>query len=74
MAKRTHSCGALRPDDVGRQVTLMGWVRARRDHGRLVFLDLWDREGVTQIVIDARVTPEAAAVAHSVRDEYVVAI
>jgi aspartyl-tRNA synthetase len=74
MEKRTHSCGALRPDHVGRQVTLMGWVRTRRDHGRLVFLDLWDREGVTQIVADLQTSAAAHAAAADLQDESVVAV
>jgi aspartyl-tRNA synthetase len=59
---------------VGQQVTLMGWVRTRRDHGRLIFLDLWDREGIVQVVVDRKHAAEAHAVAHGVRDEYVVAV
>ncbi len=74
METRTHHCGSLRPADIGRQVTLMGWVRTRRDHGRLVFLDLWDREGVVQVVADLRSSPDAYAVAQTLRDEYVVAV
>ncbi|MGC9350279.1 MAG: aspartate--tRNA ligase [Anaerolineae bacterium] len=74
MDKRTHSCGALRLDDSGRRVVLMGWVRTRRDHGHLVFLDLWDREGVTQIVADPQTATAAYAVARELRDEYVIAV
>ena len=59
---------------MGQQVTLMGWVRTRRDHGRLIFLDLWDREGIVQVVVDRKHAAEAHAVAHGVRDEYVVAV
>jgi aspartyl-tRNA synthetase len=74
MEKRTHSCGALRPDDVGQQVTLMGWVRSRRNHGQLIFLDLWDREGVTQIVADPQTSTAAHAAAAELRDESVIAV
>lgn len=74
MEKRTHSCGALRSEDVDQQVTLMGWVRTRRDHGRVIFLDLWDRDGVTQVVADPRVSAAAYDVADELRNEYVVAV
>ena len=59
--QRTHSCGALRPDDVGKLVTLMGWVAKRRDFGELTFLDLRDRDGVTQVVLNSEDAPEAFA-------------
>ncbi|MGC9521428.1 MAG: aspartate--tRNA ligase [Anaerolineae bacterium] len=74
MEQRTHRCGALRTGHVGQQVTLMGWVRARRDHGHLVFVDLWDGEGVVQVVADPRRSRAAHAVAETLRDEYVVAV
>ncbi|MCU0519602.1 MAG: aspartate--tRNA ligase [Anaerolineae bacterium] len=74
MEKRTHHCGALGPADIGAQVTLMGWVRTRRNHGRLIFIDLWDREGTVQVVVDLRSSPEAYAVAQTLRDDYVVAV
>jgi aspartyl-tRNA synthetase len=72
--QRTHSCGALRPDDVGKPVTLMGWVAKRRDFGELTFLDLRDRDGVTQVVLNSEDAPEAHAKAKEVRGEYVIAI
>jgi aspartyl-tRNA synthetase len=72
--ERTHSCGALRPDDVGKLVTLMGWVAKRRDFGELTFLDLRDRDGVTQVVLNAEDAPDAHAKAKEVRGEYVIAI
>jgi len=72
--QRTHSCGALRPDDVGKLVTLMGWVAKRRDFGELTFLDLRDRDGVTQLVLNAEDAPDAHAKAKEVRGEYVIAI
>ena len=72
--KRTHSCGALRPADVGRNVTLMGWAFRRRDHGGLIFIDLRDREGVTQCIVDPAGGGDAHAKAESVRAEFVLAV
>lgn len=72
--KRSHLCGTLTKADVGKQVTLMGWVMRRRDHGGLIFIDLRDREGLAQIVFDPARAPEAHREAESVRNEYVVAI
>ncbi|MGC8634558.1 MAG: aspartate--tRNA ligase [Candidatus Limnocylindrales bacterium] len=69
---RTHTCGALRAPDAGRPAQLAGWVHRRRDHGHLVFLDLRDRHGITQVVVDARQAPEAHAIASRVRVEFVV--
>ena len=74
MEQRTHTCGALRLEDVGQEATLMGWVRNRRDHGRLVFLDLWDREGTTQVVVHPAASNGASAIAHGLRAEAVVAV
>jgi len=72
--QRTHSCGALRPDDVGKGVTLMGWVAKRRDFGELTFIDLRDRDGVTQVVLNSEDAPGAHAKAKEVRGEYVIAV
>src|SRR5437588_4838744 len=72
--ERTHSCGELRASDAGTEVVLMGWVAVRRDFGPLTFIDLRDRDGVTQIVFDAEDAPEAHARAKEVRGEYVVAV
>ncbi len=72
--ERTHSCGALRPDDVGKTVTLMGWVAKRRDFGELTFIDLRDRDGITQVVLNSEDAPAAHAKAKEVRGEYVVAV
>jgi aspartyl-tRNA synthetase len=72
--RRTHSCGALRSEHVGQAVTLMGWAYRRRDHGGLVFVDLRDREGLTQCVFNPGAGGGAHAKAESVRAEFVLAI
>ena len=71
--ERTSTCGQLRAEDAGRHIVLMGWVNRRRDHGNLIFLDLRDRSGVTQVVLDKDLTPEGHAKAEHVRPEYVLA-
>jgi aspartyl-tRNA synthetase len=68
---RTHTCGQLRAGDAGSPARLSGWVHRRRDHGHLIFLDLRDRHGLTQVVIDEEEAPDAHAVASRVRSEYV---
>ena len=72
--KRTHSCGALRATDAGKTVTLMGWVFRRRDHGGLIFVDIRDREGITQCVFNPGDGPLAHAKVQGVRGEFVVAV
>jgi len=84
--KRTHHCGALRAADVGKEVVLFGWVATRRDHGGCIFIDLRDREGITQVVFDPAFKPNAAlaidsqtirashTLAEQVRPEWVVGI
>jgi aspartyl-tRNA synthetase len=72
--KRTHYCGTLTKADIGKQVLLMGWVMRRRDHGGLIFIDLRDREGIAQVVLDPALNADAHAKAESVRNEYVVAV
>src|SRR5712691_7613765 len=72
--QRTHYCGALRTADVGKTVTLMGWVARRRDFGELIFIDLRDRDGITQIVCNSDDAPEAHAKAKEARGEYVIAV
>ncbi|MBA3805375.1 MAG: aspartate--tRNA ligase [Acidobacteria bacterium] len=72
--KRTHSCGALRAAAVGQTVTLMGWVARRRDFGPLTFIDLRDREGITQVVVNEENAPDAHAKAKTTRSEYVIAV
>jgi aspartyl-tRNA synthetase len=71
--ERTHHCGELRAANAGQQVVLMGWVNRRRDHGDLIFLDLRDRTGIAQIVLDKELVPEGHAKGEQVRPEYVVA-
>lgn len=71
---RTHTCGELRRDHVDQTVTLAGWVHRRRDHGPVLFIDLRDRYGLTQIVVDPATNPEARSVLDSVRSEYVVQV
>ncbi|MDR3357450.1 MAG: aspartate--tRNA ligase [Desulfovibrio sp.] len=72
--RRSHSCGALGGRDDGEHVCLMGWVQYRRDHGGLIFVDLRDREGLTQVVFSPEIAPEAHAGAHILRSEYVLAV
>jgi aspartyl-tRNA synthetase len=71
---RTHTCGALRAGDAGSSARLSGWVHRRRDHGQLIFLDLRDRHGITQVVVDRTDDPEAHATASRVRSEFVVTV
>jgi aspartyl-tRNA synthetase len=72
--KRTHMCGELRAADAGSKVVLMGWVNRRRDLGNLIFLDLRDRSGITQVVITADAGAEVHDRATAVRSEFVVAV
>lgn len=72
--KRTHNCGELTSADVGLNVVLMGWVQRRRDHGGLIFVDLRDREGITQIVFNPEVDRESHHRAHAIRNEFVLAV
>ncbi len=71
--QRTQMCGELRATNDGDEVVLMGWVNRRRDHGNLIFLDLRDRSGITQIVLDKERAPEAHRKAEAARSEYVIA-
>jgi aspartyl-tRNA synthetase len=71
--ERTQMCGELRAQDAGKNVVLMGWVNRRRDHGNLIFLDLRDRSGIAQIVLDKELTPDGHLKGEQVRPEYVVA-
>jgi aspartyl-tRNA synthetase len=71
--ERTHMCGDLRAANAGERVVLMGWVNRRRDHGNLIFLDVRDRSGIAQVVLDKELTPDGHAKGEQVRPEYVVA-
>jgi len=71
--ERTHTCGELRAEDAGKSVVLLGWVNRRRDHGNLIFLDLRDRYGISQVVLDKDLSPAGHAKAEQARPEYVVA-
>jgi aspartyl-tRNA synthetase len=72
--KRTHDCGGLRKDDVGAEAVLMGWVNSRRDLGNLIFIDLRDREGITQVVFDPQVDAACHERARVLRNEWVLAV
>ncbi len=71
--ERTHLCGDLRAAHAGQQVVLMGWVNRRRDHGNLIFLDVRDRTGIAQVVLDKELTPDGHLKGEQVRPEYVIA-
>ena len=72
--QRTHMCGELRASDDGARITLMGWVNRRRDLGGLIFVDIRDRSGLTQVVFDPQRNPDAHAKAGALRNEYVIAV
>ena len=72
--KRTDYCGVLRAKDIGRSVVLMGWVQSNRDHGGVIFIDLRDREGIIQIVLNPQTNREIHEKASALRDEWVIAV
>jgi aspartyl-tRNA synthetase len=72
--KRSHSCGELTAKNAGDTALLKGWVSRRRDHGHLIFVDVRDREGITQVVFDAEHNPEAQQAAKDLRTEFVIAV
>jgi aspartyl-tRNA synthetase len=72
--QRTHDCGALRDSDIGATVLLAGWVSVFRDHGGMVFIDLRDRGGITQLRFNPQTDPKAHAIARSLRSEFVIAV
>lgn len=71
---RTHHCNALRKADIGETVTLSGWVNSRRDHGGVIFIDLRDREGLTQVVFRPDEQPQVAGTSHALRSEDVITV
>lgn len=72
--RRTHHCCQLASDEIGREVVLMGWVQRRRDHGGVIFVDLRDREGITQVVFNPLVDEAIHQKAHVLRNEYVIGV
>ena len=73
MLKRTHTCGQLRLEDAGKKVTLAGWAHSYRDHGNLVFIDLRDKFGLTQLVFNPVTHPQVHKLAKTIRCEWVIA-
>ena len=71
---RSHHCQQLKKENIGQEVTLMGWVLRRRDHGGVIFIDLRDRHGITQVVFNPEPNSEVHAKAHSLRPEWVLAV
>ena len=72
--RRSHTCVQLTAKNIGEEVCLMGWVQRRRDHGGVIFVDLRDREGLTQVVMSPEYNKDVHAVADSIRNEFVIAI
>ncbi|MBT8351127.1 MAG: aspartate--tRNA ligase, partial [Deltaproteobacteria bacterium] len=72
--RRTHTCCELEAEDIGKEVVLMGWVQRRRDHGGVIFIDLRDREGITQVVFNPDVNKKVHEKAHAIRNEYVLGV
>ena len=71
---RTHNCGEIRKEDVSKEVVLCGWISARRDHGKIIFMDLRDKHGITQVVFDPEKSRDTHDKAHILRTEYCVKI
>jgi len=72
--RRTHFCGVLSKGDLNQTVVLAGWVKRRRDHGGLIFIDLGDKTGITQVVFNSEIDKEAHSQAHSLREGWVIAV
>lgn len=73
-SRRTHNCSELSKEDVGEKVVLMGWVQRRRDHGGVIFVDLRDRYGITQVVFNPETNPDIHEKAHAIRNEFVLMV
>ncbi|MQG21685.1 MAG: aspartate--tRNA ligase [SAR202 cluster bacterium] len=71
---KSHTCGELRSQDAEETVSIAGWVHRRRDHGNLIFIDLRDRWGIVQVVINPEITPDAHKTAEAIRNEWVIQI
>ena len=71
---RTHPCGALKASDIGKKVSLAGWVHTRRDHGNLIFIDLRDRWGLAQLVFNPEANPSLHGQAEKLRSEFVIRV
>ncbi len=74
LGKKTHHCNKLTVANINEEVVLMGWVNKRRDHGGVIFVDLRDREGITQVVFNPEVNPKTHEKAHVIRNEYVLGV
>ncbi|MCD4763392.1 MAG: aspartate--tRNA ligase, partial [Desulfobacterales bacterium] len=72
--RRTHNCCELDASSIGKEVVLMGWVQRRRDHGGVIFIDLRDREGLTQVVFNPKKDKKVHEKAHAIRNEYVIGV
>ncbi|NIQ03972.1 MAG: aspartate--tRNA ligase, partial [Nitrospinaceae bacterium] len=72
--KRTHTCGELTDQQIGQTVVLCGWVHTRRDHGGLIFVDLWDKEGITQVVLNPQIDKLAHQQAQAIRGNFIIKV
>ncbi len=72
--QRTHTCGELTEKNINQVVALCGWIHTRRDHGGLIFIDLWDKYGLTQVVLNPQIDQLAHQEAQSLRGNFVISI